>query len=270
MKTFTQSSSLLVNALVWPIAATIMLFAFSCKKNDNSNAQLQIRLIDNPSVDVKAVYVDIKEVEIIANDAAPVTLAGIHAGVYNLMELTNGKDTLLADAVIPAGKLSQIRLILGDNNYIITNAGDKIALKTPSAQQSGLKVQVHETLTGGMLYRLVLDFDAARSIVGAGNSGQIILKPVLRILSFQPSGGNIKGVVLPGNIITAVYAIQGLDTVAATFSSIPSGNFFIRDIPAGNYQLSFISADATYLPAQINTSVILGQTTVTDTIRLHP
>ncbi len=268
MKTFSIRSVFTASSVTILVAA-LMLLSVSCSKNTQSTAQLQVRLVDNPAVDVKAVWVDIRDIEIIVNGGGPVSLTGIHPGVYNLMDLTNGKDTLLADAVIPAGKISQLRLVLGDNNYIINNAGAKIALKTPSAQQSGLKVQIHEDLAGGVLYRLLLDFDAARSIVPAGNSNDINLKPVLRILSFAPSGGNISGVVLPGSIAAAVYAINGTDTAAATFSSVPAGSFLIRDIPAGNYQLYFVSMDPVYQPAQKDAAVVLGQTTVVDTVSLH-
>jgi len=251
-------------------AAVLLMMAASCSKNDkSSNAQLQVRLVDNPAVDVKSVWVDIRGVEIIANGGGPTELAGIHPGVYNLMELTNGKDTLLADALIPAGKLSQIRLILGDNNYIVNGAGDTIDLKTPSAMQSGLKVQIHEDLSGGILYRLTLDFDVARSIVPAGNGTDINLKPVLRVLSFAPSGGNISGTVLPGSVAAAVFAISGADTIASTFTSTPSGNFLIKDVPAGNYSLSIVPTDATYLPVQKPSVVVLGQTTMVDTITLQ-
>ena len=246
----------------------ITYLSSSCSKSA-SNAQIQVRLVDNPAVNVKAVWVDIQQIEIITSAAGPVMLTGIHPGMYNLMDLTNGNDTLLADAVIPAGKMSQLRLILGDNNYIIDTAGQKISLKTPSAQQSGLKVQIHEDLSGGILYRLTLDFDAARSIVPAGNSGDINLKPVLRVLSFAPSGGNIQGVVLPGNIPAAIFAINGNDTIATTFTNPPSGGFLIKDIPAGNYQLSIVPTDATYQPVQKTAVVVLGQSTVVDTVHLQ-
>ena len=75
---------------------------------------------------------------------AKLLLAAHHPGLYNLMDLTNGKDTILADAEIPQGSISQIRLILGDNNFIITKSGEKKMLTTPSAQQSGLKVQIKQ------------------------------------------------------------------------------------------------------------------------------
>jgi len=245
----------------------------SCKKNESSNtgqSQIQIRLIDNPpGNDVKEVWVDIQQVEIMMSDSSkPLLLTGVHPGVYNLLALTNGKDTLLADAMIPAGTISQIRLILGDNNYVITGAGDKIALKTPSAQQSGLKVQIHEAVSGWVLYRLTLDFDVARSIVKAGNSGQYILKPVLRIMSFAPSGGNIRGVVVPDSVLTAVFAIQGTDTIASTFTNTMNGNYFIKDVAAGTYSLSFVPSDTTYKTAMKNATVVLGQTTAVDTVKL--
>jgi len=255
-----------------PLALALLasfLFA-ACSRNDKNNqAQLQVRLTDNPTADVKEVWVDIQQVEVIVNDQAPALLGGAHPGVYNLLDLTNGKDTLLADAMIPAGNISQIRLILGDNNFIVTHAGNKLPLKTPSAQQSGLKVQVHQAVTGGILYRLVLDFDVARSIVEAGNSGNIILKPVLRILSLAPSGGNIRGVVVPGSVLTAVIALHGVDTVASTFTSIPSGNYLLKDMPAGNYSLSFVPSDTTYKTAVRNSSVTAGSVTVADTVFLQ-
>lgn len=255
-------------------ALAVFLIA-SCQKNDNTadagnQPRLQVRLTDNPPSGIKEVWVDIQQVEIIVNDSThPIMLSGVHPGVYNLLELTGGKDTLLADAVIPVGTISQVRLLLGDNNYIVTSAGEKINLKTPSAQQSGLKVQIHQEVKGGILYRLILDFDAARSIVAAGNSGNYILKPVLRVISFVSSGGNLRGVVVPDSIRTAVIAIKGLDTVATTFTNALNGTYFLKDIPAGNYSLSFVPSDTTYKKAQRNAAVVLGQTTVVDTVKLQ-
>src|SRR5664279_133690 len=127
----------------------------SCSKNERnntSNAKLQIGLTDDPDPSVKEVWVDIQQIEVIMDGSGPIILSGTHPGVYNLLELANGRDTLLADAEIPPGNISQIRLILGDNNYLVTASGEHIALKTPSAQQSGLKVQVHQAVTGGILY----------------------------------------------------------------------------------------------------------------------
>ncbi len=258
------------------ILALGVIVCFNCcsknqKSADNNNTtRLQIGLTDSPDPSVKEVWVDINQIEIIMGDSShPLILNGSHPGLYNLLSLTNGKDTILADATIPAGTISQIRLILGDNNYIITTTGEKIALKTPSAQESGLKVQIHQDVTGGILYRLTLDFDVARSIVFAGNSGQVLLKPVLRILSFMPSGGDIEGVVTPDSVLTFVYAIQGTDTVATTSTDITNGDFLIKDVPAGNYTVTFIPSDTSYKSVFLNSTVVLGQITMLDTVKLQ-
>lgn len=247
---------------------------FSCQKSDSmsdniSKARLQVHLTDNPDPNVKEVWIDVKEVRIKMKDTNDIVLDGAHAGLYNLLDLTDGKDTLLADAQIPTGDISQIRLVLGNNNYIITKSGEKIELTTPSAQQSGLKVKIKQSVTAGVLYRLILDFDAGKSIVKAGNSGKYILKPVLRVISFVPSGGNLNGTVVPDSIRTSVYAINGIDTVASTSTDIQNGNFLFNDIPAGSYSLSYVPSDTTFKVAQRNVSIVLGQTTVADTVVLE-
>jgi len=268
MKLYSKKSMQLFS-----ICAFSALVILSCQKGNNNNAgqpRLQLRLTDNPLVGVKEVWVDIKQVEIkVEGNSGPVILSGVHAGKYNLLELTGGKDTLLADVLIPSGTISQIRLILGDNNYIITPGGNKVTLKTPSAQQSGLKVQLHQEVSGGMLYRLTLDFDVARSIVQAGASDNLILKPVLRVISFVPSGGNLTGVVLPASVLTSVIAVQGVDTIASAFTNLSNGTYFMKDIPAGNYSLTFIPADTAYKVAYKNAAVILGQSTIVDTVSLQ-
>jgi hypothetical protein len=254
---------------------TSALFLGSCSKNDSTNnsnssqARLEVRLTDSPDPDVKEVWIDVREVNINMNDSNTIALSGSHPGLYNLLDLINGKDTILADALIPAGTISQIRLVLGDNNYIVTNSGEHIPLTTPSAQQSGLKLQLHQTVTGGTLYRLVLDFDAGKSIVKAGNSGQYILKPVIRLLSFVPSGGNITGVVWPDSIRTAIFAIIGVDTVASTYTDTTNGHYFIKDIAAGSYALHFNPSDTTYKTTERSATVVLGQTTAVDTVKLE-
>jgi hypothetical protein len=250
----------------------LCIFTFSCQKNTDKNisqARLEVRLTDSPDPNVKEVWVDIQEVKIKMSDTSEITVGNAYPGLYNLMDLTNGKDTILADAEIPQGSISQIRLILGENNFIITKDGEKKMLTTPSAQQSGLKVQIKQDVAGGVLYRLILDFDAGKSIVKAGNSGKYILKPVLRVLSFLPSGGNIKGVVLPDSVITSVYAIKGVDTIASTFTDTANGQFFIRDIVGGSYNLSFVPNDTIHKDAQRSVSVTIGQTAIVDTVRLE-
>lgn len=260
---------------IWQLCLSLSLVGLisACDKNDDKDsspqtARLQIALTDAPTDDVSEVWVDIKDIQINASDTGSWTsVPNVNTGVYNLMDLTNGRDTILADAEIPAGRINQLRLILGDNNYIIKTDGQKQMLTTPSAEESGLKLQVQSDLTGGVLYRLVLDFDVAKSIIKAGSSGNYILKPVIRVLTFAPSGGIVEGFVAPDSVLTSVFAIMGADTISST--STDSGNFMFRDIMAGNYILSFVPVSDSFNTVTKNLVVTLGQTTTVDTVTLE-
>src|SRR5258705_2673224 len=154
-------------------------FIWSCSSHDSQLATVQVRLTDAPG-DFEEVNIDIQDVQVNSDTSSGgwVSLDVKNKGVYNLLKLTNGLDTLLGDIQLPEGEISQIRLILGNNNTVKVS-GQSLALKTPSAQQSGLKIQVHTTLKAGVNYNITLDFDAARSIVATGN-GSFNLKPVIR------------------------------------------------------------------------------------------
>jgi hypothetical protein len=214
------------------ILAAVALAACS---SDEQSARLEIRLTDAPG-DYQAVFVDIQGVEINAEDGeGGWKQLEVNKGIYNLNDFRNGMDTLLATAILPAGKISQIRLKLGDNNSVMI---DSVVsdLKTPSGQQSGVKLNFHQELVEGITYKLWLDFDAARSVVETGN-GKHILKPVIRMYSEAQSGA-IKGVVEPPESLPAVFAINGTDTVATTYAD-STGRFMMKGIPEGTYLVSF-------------------------------
>lgn len=214
------------------LVAAIGLTACS---SDEQSARLEIRLTDAPG-DYEAVFVDIQSVEINAESGeSGWKQLEVNKGVYNLLDFTNGMDTLLATAILPAGKISQIRLKLGDDNTVVID-GETKDLTTPSGQQSGVKLNVHEELLEGITYKLWLDFDAARSVVETG-SGKYNLKPVIRTFTEAQSGA-IKGVVSPAESLPAVFAINGIDTVATSYAD-ENGNFLLKGVPAGTYVVSF-------------------------------
>ena len=109
-------------------------------------------------------------------------MQGVNAAVYDVLKLVNDDDTLLADANIPSGRLHQLRLVLGTENYVkIEGTTQLIKLETPSAQQSGLKLNIQQDVLDGILYTITLDFDVAKSIVKTGNN-KYILKPTIRTI----------------------------------------------------------------------------------------
>ncbi|HUC81966.1 MAG TPA: DUF4382 domain-containing protein [Flavisolibacter sp.] len=247
---------------------------FSCDKKDastNGKARLQVALTDEPG-NYDEVNIDVQDVRVnYSNDTSEgwVSLGGIRTGIYDILRLTNGKDTILADAQINTGKIQQIRLILGPNNSVRLN-GQTYALQTPSAQQSGLKIKINQDVNEGVAYKLLLDFDASRSIVQTGNGNnnnqKYILKPVIRA-SLEAIGGGVRGYVLPISFATAVYALNGADTVAGTYTV--NGAYMLKGLTPGTYTLAFVPTNNSFQNQnKTGVSVSTNNVTVVDTVRL--
>lgn len=254
------------------LTATAILTFTSCNKENSSTgggekARLQVSLTDDPG-DYDAVFIDLQDVRInYSTDTSEgwVSLPNVRKGMYNLLDLVNDKDTLLTEADIQPGKIEQIRLILGSNNYVMVD-DEKQMLTTPSAQQSGLKINIHQDLNEGITYKLLLDFDVAKSIHQTGN-GKYMLKPTIRAI-MQAVGGSIRGFVLPDSVRTSVIAIQGADTVASTYTL--DGSYMIKGLDAGTYNLHFLPSDSSFIN-KTQTGVVVNNNTVTtvDTLRLQ-
>lgn len=219
----------------------------SCDQNKESgSAKLKISLTDAPG-DYTAVNVEVIGVEInrqaTDNESSWETLTLLKPGVINLLELTNGRKLLLASVNLLAGNISQIRLKLGDNNTLDLRDGRTVALKTPSGQTSGLKLQINQELKADVTYEILLDFDAAKSVVPRGNTGQYNLKLVIRINTLAVKGG-IRDKVTPAEAKPGILVLTSTqDTVAGAFTDIATDDFVIRGINAGTYQVEFTSAE---------------------------
>ena len=242
-----------------PMVAGLLIFT-ACRKSSSTegNATLEVRLTDAPG-NYDAVYIDVEKVEVnVSSDTGTtggwVTVPMLRPGVYNLLDFRNGIDTVLASVNLAAGTISQMRMTLGDSNSVVVN-GQSYSLKTPSAQQSGLKFNIHATLTSGILYRLWIDFNAGSSIVATGNGG-FILKPVIRTYT-EAMGGSIKGIVLPGVASPEVLAVQGTDTLMALPDSA-TGAYLIAGVPAGSWTINYHALDSLYRDTSFTVSVTQG------------
>ena len=179
---------------------------------------------------------------------------------YNLLELTNGVDTLIAVGGLGTTTVSQIRLVLGTGNTIMVDSV-LYPLETPSGMQSGLKLQVHHELQAGVAYHVLLDFDANLSVHKTGN-GKYILKPVIRVIDTALSG-SIKGLILPVGVNSTVTASDTAAGLTYTGSvDLIGGGFLLSGVAAGVYEITITPA-APYLPVTI-TSVTVVNGVVTD------
>ena len=224
--------------LIAILAVTVLFSCSSDDSNGGDSARVKVRMTDAPG-DYEAVFVNVVDV-MVKSDASVseegwVSLSGVQTGMYDLLTLTGGTTQLLADAEVEAGYLSQIRLVLGGDNYLILNDGSRQELSTPSAQQSGLKIKVDQELEAGLEYEFLLDFDVDQSIVSAGNSGGFILKPVIRAIATAETG-TIVGAVHPTNFQYEITAQNAANKISAFTNA--NGEFALNGVPAGVYKIT--------------------------------
>lgn len=168
--------------------------------------------------------------------------------IINLLDYQNGKTLELGEAEVEAGSYEQIRLILGTENTVVVN-GETHDLKVPSGQESGYKIEIDEELEEDGFLDILIDFDANQSVVVAGNSGQFILKPVLRVIEDDDTG-TMEGTILPVEAEPVAYAIMGSDTVSTQTDA--EGFFRITGLPEGDYSLWIDATNEAYSDSLIN------------------
>ena len=250
-----------INVLI--CAALLGLTVLSCKKDSTkSSYPIAIRMTDAPGP-YTAVNIDLQGVEITGTGGKTVLL-NVNTGIYNLLNFSNGKDTLITSGTLEDAKVEQIRLILGPNNTVVVG-NTTYPLSTPSADQSGLKLQVHQTLQAGILYSVLLDFDANKSIVETGN-GTYKLKPVIRTIEAAISGA-IRGNILP---LTTSAFVTATSASNETYSSNvnATGNFLLMGTPAGTYSVTITPALPLLPVTRTNVSVTTGATVNLGTINM--
>jgi hypothetical protein len=166
---------------ITPLVILITVIS-SCTGDDakDRSTLFNVRMTDDPIANVQQVNVDLKTIIVTTDTGKDSFELGTNAGIYNLLDYQGDLDTLIGTTTTEALFIHQIRLVLGDNNTIMV---DSVLheLKTPSAQQSGLKINVQKDLNDLDVYNLLIDFDAEESVVEQGN-GNYLLKPVIRVV----------------------------------------------------------------------------------------
>ena len=220
------------------IAGLVTLFFISCNK-DETTTSFVVRLTDSPG-DYEAVNIDLQAIELhvsTGEQSSGWTTLDTNTGVYDLLSLTNGVETVIASDQYPTGRVSQIRLVLGNNNSVVVD-GQSFPLTIPSGSESGLKILINADLVEGISYSVLLDFDAAKSVVATGASEKYLLKPVIKAVT-EAQDGAVKGSVIPAELGVAVYALQGEDTLSTSYAIEGNADFFLGGLADGSYTISF-------------------------------
>lgn len=234
---------------------------------------LGLSLTDAPTCGFDHVNVAIQKIRVHQSSTAADTDAGWAELNFStpkrvdLLTLTNGVLASLGQIPLQAGHYTQMRLVLAANggsdpllNSIVPTGGTEVALDTPSAIQSGVKLNVDITIAANQLADFVLDFDACKSVVTAGSSGKYLLKPVVAVTPNFVSG--VSGYVdsAAANGATTVSVQQGGVVIKATAPD-STGKFLLQPVAPGSYTLVITA------PGRA-TDVVTGLTVAASTVTL--
>lgn len=222
---------------------------------------LRVSMTDAPACGYDAVNVTVSKVRIhqssnaAENDGGWTDITLAPARKINLLNLTNGVLEELGQATLPAGRYTQLRLVLDTgtgigagagagarpaNSVVPSATGTEVALETPSAAQSGIKLTGNFDVASGQLADVVLDFDACKSVVRKGN-GAYVLKPVVSVIPALLNG--IRGVIDPATLGsgTMVTAQQNGVIIRSTVPNAGTGEFYLARMEPGNYDVVMTS-----------------------------
>src|SRR5882757_2486972 len=280
---------------------TAVLIFFACNKNNSSGSnpnipagqsQVSVYMMDDP-IQFTKVLIDIRQVVVEIDTASKQTDAdeddqwddnfcgrhrnqsdksviwdtlSIKPGVYDLLQLRNGTDTLLASGQFPSGKILKLKITLGSDNTIYTDSVTHYPLEVfgPNPYFTVNVSRLNVASVSSNDFKLWLDFNLSRSIFFW--SGQFLLKPYVTVFNDVVSA-KLKGQVLPGLSSPLITAFNATDTLYA----IPNwdGKYLFRGVPAGTYSIKFKGWGG-YQDTTISNIVVDSMKTVqVPTITLH-
>ena len=251
------------------VAAVLVFFACNKSNSSNSNpsipsgqSRLSVYMMDGP-VDYAKVLIDIRQVAVEIDTASKQTDAdhddqwddnycgwhrsqsnksviwdtlSIKPGVYDLLQLRNGADTLLASGDFPSGKVLKVKITLGSDNTIFTDSTTSYPLEVfgPNPYFTVNVSRVDVASLSSNDFKLWLDFNLSKSVFFW--NGEFLLKPYLVVFNDQVMA-KVQGQVIPAGAAALVTAFNATDT----FYAVPfwNGQYQLRGVTAGTYSINF-------------------------------
>lgn len=253
---------------------------------------MRVSMTDAPACGYEHVYVTVTKVRVHQSSSAGDNDSGWSELLVDapsgrkidLLNLQNGVLEDLGQTALPAGTYTQLRLVLAENtgntvanSIVLEGQTAEIALDTPSAAQSGLKMNVNVAVPTGQEAHVLLDFDACKSIVKAGNSGKYNLKPVISVTTLlQDAGLRVQGYVAPGLIgagtSVSLQTNEASPQLLKATTPDANGRFVLYPLPAGTGYNVVVTAPGFATGVMTGVPVVSGTPTEvsTQTVPLAP
>ena len=272
------------------------MFFFACKKENSGSgdipagkSQMSIYMMDDP-ISFSKVLIDIKQVAVLVDTAAGHNDAddnhqwdndyrGCHnsntliwdtlsitPGIYDLLQLRNGTDTLLASGLMTNGKVLKVRVTLGTRDTVYTDSVTHYPLNiawTTTFFDINVRRENISNVTNNQ-FQLWLDFDLARSIFYW--NGAYWLKPVVKPFN-DKAKARIEGRVLPAGASPFVMIYSSTDTLYELTGW--QGYYQVRGADAGTYSIYFKGQHGYKDTTITNVTVTAGKLTTAPTVTLH-
>jgi hypothetical protein len=246
---------------------------------ERSTALVNVFLVGTPGffeeVGIEILGVDVKVTGTRGQDnAEAVFLPNLQANRQaNLSTLVNTGQYLVGRAEFLAGAITELRLNLGNDNFIILG-GDRFVPRFSDSSAENPVMPVSIPLEGGISHDVFIDFNTLESILFTGGSQvEFILAPDFRAFT-SLNTGEIAGVIRPQGQNpqrqkSLILAIQGLDTLASTTQNV-QGNFLLRGL-VGEVSVLIFPLSNDFLPDTVNNVIVEPRRrTKLDEINLRP
>lgn len=227
----TQFQPASVRLLFPLVVACLGLSVAACdgtgSDSGGATGRLTVLLTDNPA-NLDSAVVTVRRIDLVPEDGndgedtgsedddSDIVRFPVEERPIDLLQLQNGVTTTLADVDVPAGAYAQIRLVLGEENYVVAG-GERQDLQVPSGEQSGIKILLPDGVdveNDGDRIDLTLDFDVHDSFVLRGN-GRYLFKPTVRVQEVRVNGDamemvSVEGAVTALDIETGRLVVEGV------------------------------------------------------------
>ena len=212
----------------------------SCKKEnvnpaqptDSSKGAMVVKMTDAPA-DYAALEVKLVKVEAYLQNEGWINLSN-ESQIISVLDLTNGISTNIASSSsLEAGLYTKLRLTFGNENKLWVGAGlggTQFLLDFTTSSEQQIEVQIDEQVNANASTEVLLDFNAAQSIIELGNT--YILQPTIYEIEDTSTG-------VYGQVQGSIQASVTLSDASNSFSTYIAANgaFKLQGMADGTYDI---------------------------------